>query len=286
MAVSFTRHGRLHYLDPGACSPRVGEHVLVPTETGPEVAECIWAPQEVEGVDGLPVCLGRADPTDLHRDEANRAFVTTARVAARHAVRAVGLPMKIIGVDYLDGRQGGGRAVVVYFSAPGRVDFRELVRLLARTLDARVELRQVGARDEARLVGGIGPCGREMCCSTFLKDFEPVTVRMAKEQDLPLNPLKISGACGRLMCCLNYEHPLYEAFHAAAPSLGERVDTPDGPGAVVGYNVPSDSVVVRIAETGRRSACPRASVCPSHQAYRQMHTSGSGGAPVPVDSQP
>ena len=126
--------------------------------------------------------------------------------------------MKIIAVDYLD----EPNMFTVYFSAPHRVDFRALVRDLAAKLRARVELRQIGPRDEARLQGGIGPCGRDLCCATFLKDFEPVSVRMAKDQDLPVNPLRIAGACGRLMCCLKYEHPLYQDFHATAPGTAPR----------------------------------------------------------------
>src|SRR5580693_8145626 len=142
MAVSFQRNGRLYYLDPGPYQPAVGTKVLVPTDSGPEVAECIWAPQWVDDeISGLPVCAGLATDEDLSRDEVNRT-----------------------------------------------------------------------RRAEGRLQGGIGPCGRDLCCATFLKDFEPVSVRMAKDQDLPVNPLRIAGACGRLMCCLKYEHPLYQDF--------------------------------------------------------------------------
>ncbi len=152
--------------------------------------------------------------------------------------------------------------------------------ICARALRARIELRQVGARDEARLQGGIGPCGRDLCCATFLKDFEPVSVRMAKDQDLPLNPLKISGACGRLMCCLKYEHPLYQEFNAKAPALGSAVETPAGDGVVVGHNVPSDTVVVRLAASGRRCACSRADVCSPRQQYEASGTTTPDAAPV------
>ena len=138
--------------------------------------------------------------------------------------------MKLSGVDY----DPAAHKTTIYFTAPHRVDFRALVRDLAATLNGKVELRQLSARDEARLTGGIGSCGRELCCSTFLVDFEPVSVRMAKDQDLPLNPLRISGACGRLMCCLKYEHPLYTDFAEQAPAVGEQVETPDGEGTVVG----------------------------------------------------
>jgi cell fate regulator YaaT (PSP1 superfamily) len=268
MAVSFERSGRLFYLDPGPYRPAVGTKVLVPTDAGPEVAECIWAPQWVdEDIGGLPVCAGLATEDHLSRDEANRARRAEARVAARRLVREHDLPMKIIAVDYLD----APNVFTIYFSAPHRVDFRALVRDLAARLRGRVELRQIGPRDEARLQGGIGPCGRDLCCATFLKDFEPVSVRMAKDQDLPVNPLRIAGACGRLMCCLKYEHPLYQKFREEAPALGATVQTPDGEGTVVGHSVPADQVVVRLKEDGRRRACPKASVCGSRKAYEALH---------------
>src|SRR6266508_4974920 len=179
--------------------------------------------------------------------------------------------MKVVGIDFVDRRPDVDQLVIVYFSAPHRVDFRELVRDLARGLRARIELRQVGARDEARLQGGIGPCGRDLCCATFLKDFEPVSVRMAKDQDLPVNPMRIAGACGRLMCCLKYEHPLYQDFRKDAPPVGAAVTSPEGPGTVIGHNVPSDTVVVRLAADGRAAPCPKASVCGSRKAYESMH---------------
>jgi cell fate regulator YaaT (PSP1 superfamily) len=272
-AVSFERYGRLYYLDPGPHQPHVGDKVLVPTDDGAEVAECIWAPQWVaEDVQGLPMLAGLATQTDLDRDEANRRRRAEAKVAVKRLVREHALPMKVVGIDFAD----RSNRFTVYFSAEHRVDFRALVRDLAKTLAARVELRQIGARDEARVQGGIGPCGRDLCCATFLKDFEPVSIRMAKDQDLPLNPLKISGACGRLMCCLKYEHPLYQEFKAAVPKLGAPVDSPEGAGVVVGYNVPADTVLVRVNESGRRCACTKASVC----APRQAHEAEYGDRPA------
>jgi cell fate regulator YaaT (PSP1 superfamily) len=268
MAVSFERSGRLYYLDPGPYTPAVGDKVLVPTDAGPEVAECIWAPQYVDDeIGGLPVCAGLATDEQLSRDEANRARRAEGRVAARRLVREHDLPMKVVAVDYTDSPD----VFTVYFSAPRRVDFRALVRDLAGRLHARVELRQIGPRDEARLQGGIGPCGRDLCCATFLKDFEPVSVRMAKDQDLPVNPMRIAGACGRLMCCLKYEHPLYQKFREEAPKIGASVESPEGPGVVVGHNVPADQVVVKLTEDGRRCACPKASVCGSRQAYEAKY---------------
>jgi len=279
MAVSFERYGRLYYLDPGPYQPAVGSKVLVPTDAGPEVAECVWSPQWVdEEVGGLPVCAGIATEDHLTRDEENRAKRAHARVTARRLIREHSLPMKVVGVDYV----GGPPVFTIYFSAPHRVDFRALVRDLASRLSGRVELRQVGPRDEARLQGGIGPCGRDLCCATFLKDFEPVSVRMAKDQDLPVNPLRIAGACGRLMCCLKYEHPLYQDFHANAPKVGEQVDTPEGPGIVAGHNVPGDKVVVKLTADGRKCACTRASVCGSRQDYEARYGDGPNPAAAPA----
>jgi len=276
MAVSFTRYGRLYYLDPGSHSPQVGDKVLVPTDSGPEVAECVWAPQWVsEDIGGLPLCAGPATDEHLSRDETNRRRRAEGRSIAKRLIRKHELPMKVIGVDYLD----SDNVFKVYFSAPHRVDFRALVRDLARNVKARVELRQVGPRDEARLQGGIGPCGRDLCCATFLKDFEPVSVRMAKEQDLPVNPLRIAGACGRLMCCLKYEHPLYMEFKEKAPRLGSKVQTPEGEGAVIGYNVPGDTVTVKVGS--RRCACPSASVC----SPRQQHEAYYGDDEAPQESE-
>jgi cell fate regulator YaaT (PSP1 superfamily) len=271
-AVTFERYGRLHYVDPGDLRPRVGDRVLVPTDDGPEVAQCVWAAEWVgDDLGALPVLVGPATDDDLARDQRVRAAKAEAKLVARRMIRAAGLPMKVVAVDYVEragrGARPAGGQFTVYFSAPERVDFRALLVDLSEALGARVELRQLGARDEAKAQGGIGPCGRDLCCSTFLKDFEPVSIRMAKDQDLPLNPLKISGACGRLMCCLKYEHPLYREFKAEAPPIGSTVETPEGEGRVLGYRVPAGEVVVRLTESGSRCACPKASVCASRKAY-------------------
>ena len=273
MAVSFTRYGRLYYLDPDGHEPSVGDKVLVPTDDGgTEVAECVWAPQVVtDEIGGLPKLAGLATADDLERDDRNRRRRAEAKVAIKSLVRQHELPMKPVGIDVLD--RAEPPRIVVYFSAPHRVDFRDLLRDLARTLDSKVELRQIGARDEARVQGGIGPCGRDLCCATFLKDFEPVSVRMAKDQDLPVNPLKISGACGRLMCCLKYEHPLYQEFKAEAPAIGATVGTPEGDGRVTAHEVPRDSVVVRLSASGQSCRCPKADVCAPRQAFESSPAS-------------
>jgi cell fate regulator YaaT (PSP1 superfamily) len=293
-AVAFQPQGRLYYADPGDLTPQVGDHVRYPTDDGDEIAQVVWAPEWVaDDIGGLPTLTGLASAQDEQDAETSRTRRAAARVAARRLVREHELPMKISGVDHVVATNH----TTIYFSAPHRVDFRALVRDLSGTLKCRVELRQLSARDEARLTGGIGSCGRELCCSTFLVDFEPVSVRMAKDQDLPLNPLKISGACGRLMCCLKYEHPLYQEFNAKAPATGTAVETPAGDGVVVGHNVPSDTVVVRLAASGRRCACSRADVCSPRQQYEASPTTTPDARPVepqpveitaapPVDEEP
>jgi cell fate regulator YaaT (PSP1 superfamily) len=268
-AVAFQRQGRLYYADPGGLTLRVGDLVRYPTDKGAEIAEVVWAPQWVdEEIGGLPVLEGLADDDDKRAAEISRKKRAAARVAAKRLIRDHELPMKLSGVDHVV----ASNETTIYFTAPHRVDFRALVRDLSATLHGRVELRQLSARDEARLTGGIGSCGRELCCSTFLVDFEPVSVRMAKDQDLPLNPLRISGACGRLMCCLKYEHPLYQDFADKAPAVGSEVETPDGDGTVVAHSVPAEQVVVRMAADGRRTPCALASVCSSRRAYEETHT--------------
>ncbi len=263
-AVSFTRYGRLYYLDPGQYTPQVGDKVLVPTDDGNEVAECVWAAQWVtEDTDGFPPLAGIADSDDLERDDVQRKRKAAAKVAAKRLIREHALPMKVVAVDH---SLAANRATI-YFTAPQRVDFRSLVRDLGATLKCRVELRQLSARDSARVQGGIGSCGRDLCCATFLKDFEPVSIRMAKDQDLPLNPMRISGACGRLMCCLKYEHPLYAEFTETTPAVGERVETEQGTGRVIGRSVPADTLTVRLDSDGSRCSCSRASVCGSRTAF-------------------
>lgn len=274
MAVSFERYGRLYYLDPGDREYNVGDRVLVPTESGPEVAECVWAPEwvEEEGFTELPVCAGPASPEQLERDATNRRRRAEAKLAAKKLIKRNQLPMKVVAVDFIDSGIDFDQLVVIYFNAPHRVDFRTLVSELARTLHARIDLRQIGSRDAARLVGGLGNCGRDLCCATFLKDFEPVSLRMAKVQDLPPNPLKISGACGRLMCCLKYEHPLYAEFARTAPAVGEQVALEDGDGVVVGHQVPADSVVIRMSANGTTRSCSLAAACGARQLFASRTT--------------
>lgn len=268
-AVSFTRNGQLYYYDPRDLEVAVGDYVLVPVGEQPEMAQVVWAGEWVsDDTDGFEKLVGRATEADGKRAAAVRRHKSRAMVAARRLVRDHDLPMKILGADVnVSGAGSGPSMVTLYFTAPKRVDFRALVRDLGATLNCAIDLRQVSARDEIKLQGAIGSCGRDTCCSTFLKDFEPVSLRMVRDQDLPLNPMRISGACGRLMCCLKYEHPLYQDFRRRAPGHGSCVETAEGAGRVVGHSVPEDAVVVRLDSDGRRVTCPVASVCSSRQAY-------------------
>jgi len=263
MAVEFSPHGQLHYLDPGTERYRPGEAVLFPTDYGPEVCRVVWAPEssEARGFAGLPLCAGRAGADDLRREERNGRLRAQALAVARELVARHQLPMKLVGVDYIDRSAEFDQLVVVYYTAPIRVDFRGLLCDLARALQARIDLRQVGSRDATRLMGGVGDCGRELCCSTFLDAFEPVSMRAVKAQGLSANPLQIAGACGRLKCCLHYEQAMYADFAERAPDLGARVVTPAGEGTVIAHSVPLDAVRVRGVD-GEVTVCPLASACP------------------------
>jgi cell fate regulator YaaT (PSP1 superfamily) len=255
MAVTFRPGGRLYYVDPATTDATVGDAVLVPTERGAEVATVAWADEDAEFASELPLCEGPATASDLDRDQRNRRLKAEVGAIARALIADHELPMRVVGVDLDDRSSEYGRVVAVYYTAPQRVDFRALVRDLASAIGARIDLRQIGGRDAARIVGGIGSCGRELCCSTFLAEIEPVGMRLAKGQDLAANLLQVQGACGRLKCCLAFERGMYEDFDRRAPVMGCRVDTEHGPGVVVGRSVPSDTVTVRCGD-GQHRVCP------------------------------
>ncbi len=267
-AVTFSANGQLHYANPGGLRPEVGDMVLLPTDHGPVTARVVWAAEySPEETDGFPELLGVASEADLAATEQMRKTKARTMVASRKLIREHQLPMKVLAVD----PQPDAGKTVIFYSSPETVDFRSLLRDLSATLGTRIELRQLAARDAVRVTGAIGSCGRDTCCSTFLKDYEPITLAMARDQELPANPMRISGACGRLMCCLKYEHPLYQEFKATTPAIGEEVESPAGPGRVVGHSVPADTVVIKLAADGSRQVCPKASVCGSRKAYEEQH---------------
>lgn len=243
VSVVFKGGGKVYQFDAGELELAVGEHVVVDTSRGLDFGRVVRAPEEVaadRASGGLKRVVRRAGPDDIATVSESAAIEQEARVACRELARELGLAMKVVGASR---SFDGGRLTVTFF-AEERVDFRELARRVNDRLGRRVELKQISARDEARTVGGFGPCGRSLCCSTFAGDQDPVSIRMAKDQNLPLNPAKISGSCGRLMCCLKYEHGLYTSFKKRAPRKGAVISTPAGEGRVVDLLAASDSVTV------------------------------------------
>jgi cell fate regulator YaaT (PSP1 superfamily) len=186
----------------------------------------------------------RAAPEDLAQEEKNQLLEQRALEFSQQCIEARQLPIHLVRVECLF----DASKIIFYFTAPGRVDFRELVKDLVQEFRTRIELRQIGVRHRAKMVGGLGICGSELCCASFLKDFEPVSVRMAKEQQLSLNPSKISGVCGRLMCCLTYEHPIYQELRRHLPRLGKRVKIPEGEGKIIRYNLIRQTVTLEMEE--------------------------------------
>ena len=237
VGVRFRTAGKVYYFDPGELSPARDSHVIVETAQGLEFGTVVLPRKEVADEKVTPPLkkvLRLATEKDEETERDNRAREKEAIRICKERVLKHELDMKLTGCEYTFDRN----KLLFYFTADGRVDFRELVKDLATTFHTRIELRQIGVRDEAKIAGGIGVCGRELCCATFLSDFSPVSIKMAKEQNLSLNPTKISGMCGRLMCCLNHEEEAYEFLNAKMPAQGDRITTPDGlPGQVVGVNV-------------------------------------------------
>jgi len=259
-SVVFRRGGKVYQFDAGDLELVPGDRVIVETTRGADFGRLVRGPDDgpaEQAPRGLKRLLRKASTGDIEALASRREAECEARRVCRELVAELGLDMKVV-----EARQAfeGGRLTITFF-AEERVDFRELVGRLNERLRRRVELKQVSARDESRIVGGFGPCGRSLCCATFAGDQEPVSIRMAKDQNLPLNPTKISGCCGRLMCCLKYEHEVYVSFRKRAPKRGATISTPGGQGKVIELLAPVDSVTVdhgegrsatyRLAELGR-----------------------------------
>jgi cell fate regulator YaaT (PSP1 superfamily) len=236
VGVRFKKAGKIYYFDPGDLSIQKDEFVIVETVRGVEYGRVVTPRKQVGEKDvvlPLKKVVRIADQKDRLIVDENKTAAKEAYDVCSDKVNEHQLDMKLVDVEYTFDRN----KVIFYFTADGRVDFRELVKDLASIFRTRIELRQIGVRDEAKMLGGIGPCGRMLCCSTFLGDFDPVSIKMAKDQNLSLNPTKISGLCGRLMCCLKYENDEYESAKEQLPDLGEMIVTPDGTGKVVGLNI-------------------------------------------------
>ena len=245
VGVRFKRAGKIYYFDPGELELRPGDHVIVETARGVEYGHVVIKPRAVPEAELMPPVrrvLRKATLEDEDTVEENRRLAEEAHRICVERVAAHGLEMRIVSVEYTFDRS----KLVIYFTAEGRVDFRELLRDLGGRLRTRLELRQIGVRDEAKIVGGLGPCGRILCCTSFLAEFEPISIRMAKDQNLSLSPSKLTGLCGRLKCCLRYENDTYVETRALLPREGTLVQTRRGRGKVVGLDFLGRRVRVRL----------------------------------------
>ena len=231
IGVRFRSAGKVYYFDPGGVAVDKGDKVIVETARGIECGETVIPNRQIpdgEFSQPLKKMIRKAGGDDLIRVEQNHEKEEGALAICAEKIKKHGLEMKLIGAEYTF----DNNKILFYFTADGRVDFRDLVKDLASVLRTRIELRQVGVRDEAKMLGGLGTCGRTFCCATFLDEFQPVSIKMAKEQGLSLNPTKISGTCGRLMCCLKYEQDAYEDLYRSTPQAGSIVQTPEGRGVI------------------------------------------------------
>ena len=245
VGVKFKDAGKVYYFGPGGVQVERGDHVIVETARGLEYGTVSMGNRQVpeeEIVSPLKEIVRQATEADAQKHQQNLDKRDRAMRLCQEKIDAHGLEMKLVDVEYTFDNS----KVVFYFTADGRVDFRELVKDLAAVFRMRIELRQIGVRDEAKMLGGVGNCGRGLCCHTWLRDFEPVSIKMAKVQNLSLNPTKISGICGRLMCCLKYENDLYAKLKKGMPNTGERVKTPDGKAIVVDTNILESTVKTRL----------------------------------------
>ncbi len=272
IGIRFRKGGKIYHFDPGDYSPKKDDYVIVNTEQGIGLGQVVDTPHQLDS---------RMQPSEIKRierpateDEIQQHFKnmeveTDAKTYCLERITAHELPMSLVDVEYFF----DGSKIIFYFTADGRVDFRELLKDLVRRLRTRVELRQIGIRNQAKMVGGLGGCGRPLCCASFLKNFHAVSIKMAKEQNLSLNPAKISGACGRLMCCLQYEFETYKDLKKDMPKIGKKVEIPEGKGKVVRQNVMSRCYTV-LLEDGKEvdinldKACSGECRCPNPNGKR------------------
>ena len=258
VGVRFKRAGKVYYFNPAGIDLEVNDYVVVKTSRGPELGRVVISPKQVlanEVTTPLKSILRKAKAEDIEHAQEFGSKEQEALAECGKLIAKLGLPMKLLFAEYnLDGSR-----LTFLFSADERVDFRELVRELTNHFKVRVELRQVGPRDEAKLIGGFGRCGRPLCCMSFLSEFAPVSIRMAKEQDLPLNPMKISGVCGRLLCCLVYESEQYHTMKENLPKEGQRVSTAMGVAKVVGGNPLKETIIAEL-ESGATVELPLSKV--------------------------
>jgi cell fate regulator YaaT (PSP1 superfamily) len=249
VSVKFSDKGKIYFFDPHGLDIPKDTNVVVETAKGLEYGECIYGNHEVDDrlvVLPLRPVVRLATPLDEQRAATNKERNEEAFARCQEKIAEFGLPMKLVSAEH----SFDGGKILFFFTSEGRVDFRELVRELASLFKARIELRQIGVRDEAKMLGGLGMCGKPFCCSQFLADFHPVSIKMAKTQGLSLNPVKISGTCGRLMCCLKYEEAAYQDLVGRAPKVDSFVETPSGKGSIVSINLLRGTAKVRLEDGG------------------------------------
>ncbi len=243
--IRFKHVGKVYYFSPGNLDLPKGENVIVETSKGVEFGTVVLEPKEVEDslvVSPLKEIIRIATDNDKDIIKKNEIKEKEAYVICYEKIKKHKIAMKLVGVDYTF----EGNKILFHFTAEGRVDFRELVKDLASVFRTRIELRQIGIRDEAKILGGVGICGRRLCCNSFLDEFQPVSIKMAKDQNLSLNPTKISGICSRLMCCLRYEHEAYQDLIKNSPGIGSLVTTADGKGEVISVSLLKGNVRVKL----------------------------------------
>jgi cell fate regulator YaaT (PSP1 superfamily) len=248
VGIKFKAGGKVYDFDSGAFVLKVGDHVIVETEQGLGFGSVVVAPQQWEpktSAKPLKKVHRLANEKDFAQRDKNLADEKNAHEYCLQCIADLGLKMNLFSVE----KSFDGNKYTFFFTSDGRVDFRRLVKTLVKHLGVRIEMRQVGIRNQAKMCGGMGRCGRELCCSSFLEKFDPVSIRMAKEQSLSLNPTKISGQCGRLMCCLTFEYQTYQELKKNMPKIGKRVNTASGRGKVIRHNAICNRVTVRL-ETG------------------------------------
>jgi cell fate regulator YaaT (PSP1 superfamily) len=250
IGIRFRKGGRIYHFDPGEYNPRKDDYVIVNTEQGVGLGKVVEAPhprdprihpEDVKKIDRPAI------ESEIRQHFNNMDVEVDAKTYCLERIAAHDLPMCLVDVEYFF----DGSKIIFYFTADGRVDFRELLKDLVRRLRTRVELRQIGIRNQAKMVGGLGGCGRPLCCASFLRNFHAVSIKMAKEQNLSLNPAKISGACGRLMCCLQYEHETYRELKKDMPKLGKKIEVSEGRGKVIRQNVMGGSYTVQLEADGK-----------------------------------
>lgn len=246
VGIQFRASGQVADYDAGPIPLRLGDRVVVQVARGSGLGTVVVPPHRVDAriARNLPRVHKRADHRELAREEANRRRAGDAQRICLHRIHEHRLPMKLIKTE----SSYDGSKMVFFFFAEERVDFRDLVRDLAQTLHMRIEMKQIGHRDETKMIGGVGPCGRELCCSSWLREFSSVSVKMAKEQGLSLNPSKLAGMCGRLKCCLRYEYDTYLELGRALPPVGRKVESTKGDGVVLRHNILKQTVLIRRAE--------------------------------------